>query len=252
MILKTRMGLSHQHSVETNTHIYSVAEIFNSASDSTLYYEYTYMDHQDSFGMIRVSSVPEAKQIPIRWSRSDPAVEEIDDQYSYRISSAAPYSILDTAQGQHGLESSTVAENDLDELLDELGIDQGFFEYLEISLGIDTLRRDPFVDIAERFAYLLDLSRDSDDNDTMSARSFRDAVDAIESVSIVPAAIGMDYTGELEVVWKSRQGGVSVIVDFLDDGKAWYYVSMDREEIQSDTVRTENISQVISRYLSSR
>ena len=232
-----------------DTHIYPEVETYDSASDSTWYYEYTYTDHQDSIGVIWVRQLPAAKQIPIRFSRRDSRVEEIDDQYSYRISSGAPYSALDTTQDQQELESSTVAENDLDTLLASLGIDQRFLEYLEISLCIDALRRDQFLDVAERFAYLLHLSWNNEDNDLMSVRSFQSAVAAIESVSVIPAAIGMDYTGELEVIWKCRQVGVSVIVDFLDDGKAWYYVSMDRKEIQSDTVRAEDVGQIVSLHV---
>ena len=249
MVQRTRQGLSNLQSNEMNTHIYPDAEVINSLPDGTLYYEYTYMDHQDSFGVIRVSRLPQPKQLHIRSPRRESTFEELDDQYSYRNSSAVPHSILGTGQDQRELASSTVAEDELAGLLEDLGVDESFLGRLEINLRIDRLRRNPFLEIAERLSFLLDISCDSEDNDMMSVCSFQGAVEVIESISLLPVAIGMDYTGELEVVWKKRELGITVIVDFLDDGNAWYYVSMDGDEIQSDTVLAVDVSQVISVHL---
>jgi len=132
----------------------------------------------------------------------------------------------------------TVIRGSLDELVQHLP-----------EKTIRRLRRDGWVDAADRLTYLLEISREQDDVDSMSVVALRGAAMAIGLLPTHPVAIGLDHTGELEVIWRNANTSVEVTIDFLEDGSAWYDVSAQNEHQESGDTSVEQALSILRAHM---
>ena len=124
----------------------------------------------------------------------------------------------------------------------------GFMQINQCKSLIASLDASKYSEVVDRLYFLLRRSRDKSQNQLLNARALSRAIQAISSVQLLPVAIGMDDSGELEVIWENERTGASVTVDFLVDGTAWYDVESEDCE-KSDTIDAIHVVSAISNFL---
>lgn len=125
---------------------------------------------------------------------------------------------------------------------------QGFMQINQCKRLIDSLDSAKYSGVVDRLYFLLRHSRDKSHNQLLNEWALSSAIQTIASVQLLPMAIGMDDTGELEVIWENERTGASVTVDFLSDGTAWYDVELEDCE-KSDTIDAIQVVSAISSFL---
>ena len=114
---------------------------------------------------------------------------------------------------------------------------------------IQSVNKVKYGESVKRLEFLLQRSDEVDYNELMQPASLQGAINAIEFLTRPPVAIGMDDTGELEVIWNGDRSGTLLTISFLADGTIWYAVSQLRKVITSEIVSATEVERVISEHL---